>query len=216
MIFRATDNATLLEQHAGAQARVGKTWTADLIGDPTRGRAKPKPHGDWITITAATNRTGHRRILLLHAQTMVDASGHAESTARTAHGRLPHVHVTPTKLDLGTLGHSSDYRPHQLADGCGPSAVLSCSRCGPFAVRRPTNSREHERIQPREAQRFRGSSPMFAGLRGSLTNRGERLELAFLSRFRGACGPICGPHTASIPGFLPVEAGRMPSRTHVC
>jgi len=60
---------------------------------------------------------------------------------------------------------------------------------------------------------FRPCSPAFAD---NSLYRGERLELAFPSGFRGARGPICGPHTAPIPGFVPVETRRMPSRTHVC
>jgi hypothetical protein len=62
--------------------------------------------------------------------------------------------------------------------------VRSRSPCGPFASpdqRTATNTSEHS---PREAQRSRGLSPVLAGLRGSLTNRGERLELAFLCGFR--------------------------------
>ena len=68
---------------------------------------------------------------------------------------------------------------HPLADGCGPFAVPFGARCGLFAVSRPTNSREHERTRSPDVQRFRGYSPVFAAVRGSLTNRGERLELAF-------------------------------------
>jgi hypothetical protein len=41
---------------------------------------------------------------------------------------------------------------------------------------------------PREPQRFRGFSPVFADARGSLTNRGERFRSAYWSRFRAFCG----------------------------
>jgi hypothetical protein len=91
------------------------------------------------------------------------------------------------------------------------AAVLSCSRCGPFAVRRPTNGREHERIQSREAQRFRDFRPCSLAFAVLYGNRGERLELALLCGFRGVCGPICGPHTAPVPAVSPVETRRMPS-----
>jgi hypothetical protein len=47
--------------------------------------------------------------------------------------------------------------------------------CGPSAVQIPTNGREQPRTALREAQRFRGSSPLFAAVRGSLTNRGDRI-----------------------------------------
>lgn len=60
---------------------------------------------------------------------------------------------------------------------------------------------------------FRPYSRTFAVLYG---NRGERLENQQTREISAACGPFCGPHTASIPGFTPVETLRMPSRTHGC
>jgi hypothetical protein len=67
---------------------------------------------------------------------------------------------------------------HPLADGCGPLAVPFRSPCGPFAVSRPTNSREHERTRAPDVQRFRGYSPVFAAVRGSLTNSGRQVQSA--------------------------------------
>ena len=64
-----------------------------------------------------------------------------------------------------------------------------------FAVPIPTNSHEHARTASREAQRFRGLSPVFACLRGSVRNRGDRFGLAFLSRF----GVLCGLFAVPIP-----------------
>jgi DNA-binding XRE family transcriptional regulator len=61
--------------------------------------------------------------------------------------------------------------------------------CGPSASPSPPSIHEMPRIQPREPQRFRGFSSVFAGARGSLTDRGERLELAFLSRFGAPAVP---------------------------
>ncbi len=62
----------------------------------------------------------------------------------------------------------------------------------------PNMSGQHQR-----RQRFRRISQVT----GSEVNRGEGLELAFLSGFRGACGPICGPRATSIPGSRPSRPG---------
>jgi hypothetical protein len=75
--------------------------------------------------------------------------------------------------------------------------------CGPFAVQIPTNGREQARTASREAQRFRGFSPVFACARGTLRNRGEGFTSALLSHFSAFCGPFAVP----IPGPLqPVRA----------
>jgi hypothetical protein len=80
----------------------------------------------------------------------------------------------------------------------GPQTDRKPGFCGPFAVPIPTNSHEHTRAASREAQCFRGFSPMFACLRGSVRNRGVRFDLAFLCGFRAVCGlfavtipPVC-------------------------
>lgn len=62
----------------------------------------------------------------------------------------------------------------------------SAPRCGPFAVPIPANSREHERTASPEAQRFRGFSPVFACLRGSLTNGRGGFRTCDLSRVKRA------------------------------
>jgi hypothetical protein len=97
---------------------------------------------------------------------------------------------------------------HPLAEGCGPFAVPFRSPCGPFAVSRPTNSREHERTQSREAQRFRGCSPVFAGLRGSLSQSGRTVRVGLLMRFSGPLRRVCYGHAAPKPGVPRSQAAR--------
>lgn len=79
--------------------------------------------------------------------------------------------------------------------------------------RKPAKTGETEDAYPPCFRRF---SPAIAGLRRTLTNRGERLENQQTRGISAACGPICGFHTASIPGLEPVETRCMPSHTHVC
>jgi hypothetical protein len=88
-------------------------------------------------------------------------------------------------------------------NGCGPFAVPFGARCGPFAVFRPTNSREHERTRSPDVQRFRGYSPVFAAVRGSLTNRGAEIRTRDLTdpngaRYQAAPRPDAAPvsHTS--------------------
>ena len=100
-----------------------------------------------------------------------NASGHAESTARTAHGRLPHV--TPTKLDLGTLGHSVPINSRM-------AAVLLRSFRAPAAVhlrsadqRTAANTGEYSPARPSVFGDFRPCSLAFAVLYG---NRGAEIR----------------------------------------
>jgi hypothetical protein len=103
---------------------------------------------------------------------------------------------------------------------CGPFAVPFRARCGPFAVSRPTNSREHKRTRSPDVQRFRGYSPVFAAVRGSLTNRGGRIRTGDLSapnraRYQASLRPAFQPsllppeaHPASTPATSPPARAR--------
>jgi hypothetical protein len=71
---------------------------------------------------------------------------------------------------IGVYAIPSTLRPND----CGPFAVPFGARCGPFAVSRPTNSSEHKRTHSPDVQRFRGYSPVFAAVRGSLSRSGRR------------------------------------------
>ena len=62
--------------------------------------------------------------------------------------------------------------------------------CGPFAVLRATNSREHARTAVHEPQCFRGISRLFTAVRTSNENRGEGYRLAFQCGFPAFCGPF--------------------------
>lgn len=57
----------------------------------------------------------------------------------------------------------------------GPFAVPFGGGCGPFAVPRAVNSREHARTAVHEPQRFRGISRLFTTVRSSNENRGDRI-----------------------------------------
>lgn len=81
---------------------------------------------------------------------------------------------------------------HPLAGGCGPFAVRFCSPCGPFAVSRPTNSREHERTRSRQTQRLRRFSRVFAAVRPSLRQSGRTVRVGLNEGDSGFCGGICG------------------------
>jgi hypothetical protein len=70
----------------------------------------------------------------------------------------------------------------RLRSFCGP--FRRC--CGPSASQSPPSIHEMPRILPREPQRFRGFSPVFAGARGSLTNRGARIRTGDLADPNGA------------------------------
>jgi dinuclear metal center YbgI/SA1388 family protein len=68
----------------------------------------------------------------------------------------------------------------------GPQKGPQSPSCGPCAVPSPTNTHEHERTAPREAQRFRGFSPLFAAVRRTLTNRGAEIRTRDLTDPNGA------------------------------
>jgi hypothetical protein len=68
----------------------------------------------------------------------------------------------------------------------GPQKGPQSLSYGPCAVPSPTNTHEHERAAPREAQRFRGFSPLFAAVRRSLTNRGAEIRTRDLTDPNGA------------------------------
>jgi hypothetical protein len=82
--------------------------------------------------------------------------------------------------------------------GCGPFAVSFRVSCGPFAVPRPTNSREHERIPSREAQRLRGFSPIFAAVRGSVWKSGRTVQIGLFMRFSRLLRSLCGPKSRAV------------------
>jgi hypothetical protein len=74
---------------------------------------------------------------------------------------------------------------HPRAEGCGPFAVRFRARCGPFAVSKPTNSRELERTRSRQTQRLRRFSRVFAAVRASLRISGRMVQVGFPVRFSG-------------------------------
>jgi hypothetical protein len=122
-----------------------------------------------------------------------------------------HLSVTTRWIELQQTRPAA--HPHAWPE---PSPHLGSRGVAPRAVRLATRPVDDFRQAAPRAPPGLSLSPSFAAIRRPTEYRGERLELAFLSRFRGACGPICGPHTASKPGFSPVETRCMPSRTHVC
>jgi hypothetical protein len=71
------------------------------------------------------------------------------------------------------------------------SPVCSTLRgiCGGRDQRKPANTGE---TADADAPHFRGFSPVFAGLRKTPTNRGERLDLAWIRGIRGLCNGFAG------------------------
>jgi hypothetical protein len=97
-----------------------------------------------------------------------------------------------------------------MCSASGPFAVPFRPPCGPFAVSRPTNSREHERTRSPDAHRFRGFSRVFAAVRGSLRQSGRTVRVGFLMRSSGCGLRTCNGQTGSMPGFAPAQAACMP------
>lgn len=86
--------------------------------------------------------------------------------------------------------------------GCDPSAVRFGACCGPCAVPRPTNQRK----MSCEAQRFRGSSPLFARLRRQKVS-GRSVKVGFPKPFFGVLRSLCGPKLRHVPrGWWPFWA----------
>jgi hypothetical protein len=88
--------------------------------------------------------------------------------------------LVQARRDVAFLLDETQYEREQPV--YGTPAVRLRSVCAPTAIRlrspRPPNIREPKRTPSAQVQHFGGFSPVFAELRGSLTNRGERLELA--------------------------------------
>ena len=87
-----------------------------------------------------------------------------------------------TRLSGSGCGHSAGALapvtvPHLNGPQNGPQGAL----CGPSASQSPPSIHEMPRTLPREPQRFRGFSPVFAGARGSLTNRGAQIRTGDLT-----------------------------------
>jgi hypothetical protein len=116
--------------------------------------------------------------------------------------------------------------PHLSGPQNGPQGVF----CGPSASQSPPSIHEMPRIQPREPQRFRGFSPVFAGARGSLTNRGDPINLALPKGFEASANvsqtactlntrsgavqlPASAHHTRTTAGSKAIRALRRASRT---
>src|ERR1700686_104072 len=83
--------------------------------------------------------------------------------------------MTPAELANAANVEREDVEALEAGDSLRP--VTSCSRSAPDSV---------SRILPREPQRFRGFSPVFAGARGSLTNRGAEIRTRDLTDPNGA------------------------------
>ena len=129
--------------------------------------------------------------------------------------RLPALRPRPP----GHLDQGIHARRTSSISGLSPIAVIVAhplaGGCGPFAVSRPTNSREHERIASHGTQCLRGLSPVFARVRGSLRQSGRPVKVGFPMRFLGRLQRICNGHTGLMPGSPPAQAGCMPCRTGV-
>jgi hypothetical protein len=98
-------------------------------------------------------------------------------------GRRAAARATPGhQLDLGTLAHSRDCRSStrgRLRSFCGPFLLSLRSVCDLQTNEQP---RTRANTIP-QGPAFSGVSPVFAGLRGSLTNRGERFRFALQCGF---------------------------------
>lgn len=176
-------------RHFGRRARPAQTV-------PSLSRSRP-----------AIATQGRRRVSVAVASTgrVVTLPQHAGGAVCEDAGRQKGRHAAKRRSRTRTTG-----RP------CDPLAARSARCCGPSAVSIPANIPEPPRNRPATPSGFgacRPHSRIFAVHEG---NRGERLENQQTRGISAACGPMCGPHTAPIPSFVPIETRRMPSRTHVC
>lgn len=101
------------------------------------------------------------------------------------------------RASVGSLGGCD--APPQPVSASRPPAVSSSAVLLRSSM--PPNSREHGRRASRQTPRTRRFSPVFAGLRGSLTNRGDRVNLALGKGFWVAATtlqPFCTPDARSL------------------
>jgi hypothetical protein len=99
--------------------------------------------------------------------------------------------VPPVRTGSRPPNQKGDHKRDRKASGAVPLRSV--------VPRTPTKCREY---RPREAQRFRGFSPVFATIRGLAVYRGEGLIPAFLCGFRRLCGLFAVPSHEARPAHL--------------
>jgi hypothetical protein len=98
-----------------------------------------------------------------------------------------------TSRHFGTLARAHG-RSYEFPTGRRPASTDFLRK----SQRKPANTGE---TADADAPRFRGFSPVFAGLRKTPTNRGEGFKLAWLSRFLHFCGHFAVIQTIPVPGL---------------
>lgn len=100
-----------------------------------------------------------------------------------------------SKVPRSTPDRAHDHPPSPVAisPSKGPQNGPQGALCGPSASPSPPSIHETPRTLALRTAAFSGVSPILAGLRGPLTNRGRTVQIGFAMRFSRLLRSLCGP-----------------------